>query len=770
MATRKNNNQTNNIEKDIKYYKKKFWKVFFYGLGGVLVFFLFASWGLFGSMPSFEDLENPDSNLATEIISSDGVILGKYFEKNRSQLKYSDLPKNLVQALIATEDERFYEHSGIDGRGTLRAIASMGTSGGASTLTQQLAKQLFHGEGSKFLPFRIVQKIKEWIIAIRLERQYTKNEIIAMYCNVYDFGNYSVGVSSAAQTYFSKAPKDLTIDESAILVGMFKNSGLYNPVKNPQGVKNRRNVVLSQMEKGGIITESQKEKLQALPITLKFKLESHREGTATYFREYLRDYMKKWVEENKKADGSDYDIYKDGLKIYTTIDSRMQLHAEEAVEKHMANLQEQFFIEAKDNKNAPFVNISEAETQRILKQAMKASYRWTVMTELEKSEDEIIASFSQKTKMKVFTWKGEKDTIMTPLDSIRYYKHFLQSGLMAMEPQTGNIKAWVGGINYKYFQYDHVGQGARQVGSTFKPFVYATAIEQLGMSPCDTIVDGPFMIRKGRHHVTEDWEPRNSNNQYRGMVTLKQGLANSINTISAKLIDKTGPEAVIELTHKLGVKSEIPAQPSIALGAVDITVEDMVAAYGTFANQGVYVKPQFITRIEDKSGVVIYEPIPESHDVLNKDIAFAVIKLLQGVTESGSGARLRTQGGGSGDTRWTGYPYMFTNPIAGKTGTTQNQSDGWFMGMVPNLVTGVWVGCEDRSARFKSLTYGQGATAALPVWGYFMKLCYEDKNLKVSKEDFERPPNLSIKVDCYTRPAVVKDTTAVEQDTEEFEF
>jgi penicillin-binding protein 1A len=770
MAARKNNNQANNLEKDINYYKKKFWKIFFYGLGGVMVFFLFASWGLFGSMPSFEDLENPDSNLATEIISSDGVILGKYFEKNRSQLKYSDLPKNLVQALVATEDERFYEHSGIDGRGTLRAIASLGTSGGASTLTQQLAKQLFHGEGSKFLPFRIVQKIKEWIIAIRLERQYTKNEIIAMYCNVYDFGNYSVGVSSAAQTYFSKAPKDLTIDESAILVGMFKNSGLYNPVKNPQGVKNRRNVVLLQMEKNDIITQDQKLKLQALPITLKFKLESHREGTATYFREYLRDYMKKWVEENKKPDGSDYNIYKDGLKIYTTIDSRMQLHAEEAVEKHIANLQEQFFIEAKTNKNAPFVNISQAETQRILMQAMKASYRWTVLSELEKSEEEIIASFSQKTKMKVFTWKGERDTIMTPLDSIRYYKHFLQSGLMAMEPQTGNIKAWVGGINYKYFQYDHVGQGARQVGSTFKPFVYATAIEQLGMSPCDTIVDGPFMIRKGRHNVTEDWEPRNSDNKYRGMVTLKQGLANSINTISAKLIDKTGPEAVVELTHKLGVKSEIPAQPSIALGAVDITVEDMVAAYGTFANQGVYVKPQFITKIEDKSGVVIYEPIPESHDVLNKDISFAVIKLLEGVTEGGSGARLRTQGGGSGDNRWTGYPYMFTNPIAGKTGTTQNQSDGWFMGMVPNLVTGVWVGCEDRSARFKSLTYGQGATAALPVWAYFMKLCYADENLKVSKEDFDRPSNLSIKVDCYTRPAVVKDTTAIEQDTEEFEL
>jgi penicillin-binding protein 1A len=764
-------NQTPDSEKDIQYYSKLFWKYFFYGMGGIALFFLFASWGLLGSMPSFEDLENPDSNLATEIISADGVVIGKYFEKNRSQLKYSDLPKNLVQALVATEDARFYDHSGIDGRGTLRAILSFGTSGGASTLTQQLAKQLFHGEGSKFLPFRIIQKAKEWIIAIRLERQYTKNEIIAMYCNVYDFGNNSVGVNSAAKTYFSKEPKELTISESAILVGMFKNSGLYNPVKNPEGVFNRRNVVLKQMEKAEIITEAQKLKLQSLPIKLNFKLESHKDGTATYFREYLREYMKKWVEENKKPDGSDYNIYKDGLRIYTTIDSRMQLYAEEAVEAHMANMQEEFFDQAKENKNAPFVNISEAETDRIMKKAMKASSRWNIMESNDKSEEEIIASFKQKTKMKVFTWKGERDTIMTPLDSIRYYKHFLQSGLMAMEPQTGNIKAWVGGINYKYFQYDHVGQGARQVGSTFKPFVYATAIEQLNMSPCDSILDGPFMIRKGEHNVTEDWEPRNSDNKYRGMVTLKRALANSINTVSAKLIDKTGPEAVVELTHKLGVTSEIPAQPSIALGAVEITVQDMVAAYSTFANQGVYVKPQFLRKIEDKSGVVLYEPVPESHDVLNKDIAFAVIKLLEGVTEGGSGERLRTEGGGNGDNRWTGYPYMFKNPIAGKTGTTQNQSDGWFMGMVPNLVTGVWVGCEDRSARFRSLTYGQGATAALPVWGYFMKKCYEDETLNVSKEDFDRPANLGIKVDCYSRPAaVVKDSTDTEQSTEEFEL
>jgi penicillin-binding protein 1A len=764
-------NQVPDSEKDIQYYSKLFWKYFFYGMGGIALFFLFASWGLLGSMPSFEDLENPDSNLATEVISSDGVVIGKFFEKNRSQLKYSDLPKNLVQALVATEDARFYDHSGIDGRGTLRAILSLGTSGGASTLTQQLAKQLFHGEGSKFLPFRIIQKAKEWIIAIRLERQYTKNEIIAMYCNVYDFGNNSVGVNSAAKTYFSKAPKDLTITESAVLVGMFKNSGLYNPVKNIEGVTNRRNVVLKQMEKAEIITEAQKLQLQRLPIKLNFKLESHKDGTATYFREYLREYMKKWVEENKKPDGSEYNIYKDGLRIYTTIDSRMQLYAEEAVEAHMANLQEEFFDQAKENKNAPFVNISQAETDRILKKAMKASSRWNIMESNDKSEEEIIASFKQKTKMKVFTWKGERDTIMTPLDSIRYYKHFLQSGLMAMEPQTGYIKAWVGGINYKYFQYDHVGQGARQVGSTFKPFVYATAIEQLGMSPCDSILDGPFMIRKGEHNVTEDWEPRNSDNKYRGMVTLKRALANSINTVSAKLIDKTGPEAVVELTHKLGVTSEIPAQPSIALGAVEITVQDMVAAYSTFANQGIYVKPQFLRKIEDKSGVILYEAVTESHDVLNKDIAFAIIKLLEGVTEGGSGERLRTEGGGNGDNRWTGYPYMFKNPIAGKTGTTQNQSDGWFMGMVPNLVTGVWVGCEDRSARFRSLTYGQGATAALPVWGYFMKKCYEDETLNVSKEDFDRPVNLGIKVDCYSRPAaVVKDSTDTEQSTEEFEL
>lgn len=767
----KTNTQNKSQVKDIKYYSKKFWKLFFYTLGGLFLFFLFASWGLFGKMPSFEDLENPDSNLATEIISSDGVTLGKFYNENRTAIKYKDLPKSLVDALVSTEDERFYEHSGIDARRTFGAALKLGKDGGASTITQQLAKNLFHGEGSKFLPFRIVQKAKEWIIAIRLERQYTKQEIIALYLNQVDFVNGAVGIRSAAKVYFSKEPRDLTVEESALLVGMLTNPSRFNPNRFPERALKRRNIVLGQLVRNKHLEKSAKKILEKKPIKLNFHPESHLDGTATYFREYLRDYMKNWVKENKKPDGEEYDIYGDGLKIYTTIDSKIQEHAEEAVLAHMKNLQEEFWIQQKGNKNAPFINITDAETDKIIKQAMKNSERWRILKADEKTDEEIIASFSKKTKMTVFTWKGERDTIMTPLDSIRYYKHFLQAGLMSMEPQTGQVKAWVGGINYKYFQYDHVGQGARQVGSTFKPFVYATAIEQLGMSPCDTIIDGPFMIRKGRHHVTEDWEPRNSDQKYRGMVTLKKALANSINTISAKLIDKTGPEAVVELTKKLGVTTEIPVQPAIALGAVDITVQDMVAAYSTFANQGVYIKPQFISRIEDKNGAIIYEPVPESHDVLNKDVAFAVIKLLEGVTEGGSGERLRTEGGGSGDNRWTGYPYMFKNPIAGKTGTTQNQSDGWFIGMVPNLVTGVWVGCEDRSARFKSITYGQGATAALPVWGYFMEKCYEDKDLQISTDEFERPDNFAIKVDCWTapKPSVATDSTDTEeQNTDEF--
>lgn len=756
MATKKVDNQ------DFSKYVKWFWKLFFSGILFVILLFLFASWGLLGSMPSFEKLENPDSNIATEIISSDGEVLGKFYAENRVPVKFEDLSPNLINALIATEDERFYEHSGIDARGTIRAVVMLGSDGGASTISQQLAKLLFHGEGSKNIVMRIVQKIKEWVIAVRLERQYTKKEILAMYLNEVDFLYNAIGIRSASKIYFNKEPKDITIEEAAVLVGMLKNPSLYNPKKRVSNAFKRRNVVYGQMVRGGFLTEEKKNTLVKDSIKLNFKPESHNEGNATYFREYLRDYMKKWVKEHPKEDGSEYDIYRDGLKIYVTIDSKMQQYAEEAVEQHLTILQKKFFDLSKGRKNAPFVNISNEETDRILKRAMKASERWRVMKEEGKSEEEIIKSFDVKRKMKVFSWKGEKDTLLSPLDSIRYYKHFLQTGMMAMEPQTGHVKVWVGGINQKYFQYDHVGQGARQVGSTFKPFVYATAIEQLGMSPCDTIIDGPFTMPKGKWGISADWSPTNSDGKFKGMVTLSQGLANSLNPVSAKIMDRVGPKAVINMARDLGVTSEIPEQPAIALGAVDITVEEMVGAFSTYANKGVYIKPTFITRIEDKNGIVLEQIIPESKDVMNQDVAYAIIKLLEGVTQSGTGQRLRW-GGVSGLTQ---YDYKFSNPIAGKTGTSQNNSDGWFMGMVPNLAVGIWVGNEDRAAHFRQTQYGQGATMALPIWGIFMDKCYKDEDLGVSKDAFERPKDLKITVDCNKK--IIDSIKSNEPDIDEF--
>lgn len=728
-----------------------FWKLFAGGIASIILFFFLTNWGVFGSMPTFDELENPLSSVATEIISSDGKTIGKFYLENRVPVKYSDLPQNLIDALIATEDERFRSHSGIDGRGTLRAISGLGSSGGASTITQQLAKNLFHGSsGSKNIVLRGIQKFKEWIIAVKLERQYTKDEILAYYLNTVDFVSNAYGIRSASNIYFNKEPKDLTVEESAVLVGMLQAPSKFNPRFNPERSKTRRNIVLHQMAKNGYLTEEEKIKYQETPLVINYTPDTHTEGIGTYFREYLRDYMRKWIKENPKKDGSTYDIYKDGLRIYTTIDSRMQKYAEEAVHDHISNLQKEFFKQQKGNANAPFIKLSKEETNKIIDRAMRNSERWRQMTNEGKSEDDIIKSFDIKTKMEIFTWKGARDTIMTPRDSIIYYKHFLQSGMMSMDPMNGDIKAWVGGINYKYFQYDHVAQGARQVGSTFKPFVYATAIEQLGMSPCDSIYDSQFTMPKGRYGISQDWTPRNSDGKYYGLVTLKRALSQSLNTVTAKLMDRVGPKAVIDLTRELGVKGEIPASPAIALGSVEITVSDMVAAYGTFANQGVYVKPRFVKKITDKNGVVLFESIPETKDVLNKDIAYAIVKLLEGVTEGGSGGRLRYTGsGGVGYNVMTGYPYGFKNPIAGKTGTSQNNSDGWFIGMVPNLVTGVWVGNEDRGAHFKSTAYGQGATMALPIWAIYMRKCYNDPSLHVSKDNFERPSNLSINVDCW---------------------
>jgi len=743
---------------DFSKYIRWFWLIF---SGGILLFilmFLLASWGVFGEMPDHTVLENPKTHLATEIITSDGKTLGKYYlNDNRTPVDYSELPKHLVDALIATEDIRYQDHSGIDVRGTLRAIIMMGSGGGASTISQQLAKQLFTKQVSNSKIERVFQKVKEWIIAIRLERQYTKEEIIAMYFNIYDFGNNADGIRSAARIYFGKEPKDLDLKESAMLVGMFKNSSLYNPRPqyNPVGTKNRRNVVLSQMEKYGFISEKVKDSLQKTDLGLNYSPESHREGLATYFREYLKQFLKNWIKNNPKPDGSKYNLYNDGLKIYTTIDSRMQKYAEDAVKKHMPRLQAEFFHQNTPERNptAPFLDLTQKEIDALMKRSMRQSERWRHMKyDLKKSDKEIIASFDKPVPMRVFSWEGEIDTIMKPIDSMRYYKSFLHAGLMSMEPQTGHVKAWVGGINYKHFQYDHVKQGKRQVGSTFKPFVYATAIDQLHLSPCDTLPRQQIMIEAGKFGNPEPWTAKNSDGEYDGFLTLKDALAQSVNTVTARLMDRVGPQPVIDMAKNLGIEEDIMPVPAIALGTPDLSVYEMVAAYSTFANKGVYNKPVLVTRIEDKNGTVLYQVTPESKDVLSEEVAYVTVNLLEGVTQSGSGRRLRHKGADKWSSVYkeiiTGYPYEFTNPIAGKTGTTQNQSDGWFMGMVPNLVTGVWVGAEDRAAHFKTITYGQGASMALPIWGLYMKSCYEDESLNISKGEFERPKELSISVDC----------------------
>ncbi|MEP5256089.1 MAG: transglycosylase domain-containing protein [Winogradskyella arenosi] len=749
---------------DFSKYVRWFWILFLSGIASVVLLFLFASWGALGEMPDHTKLENPETNLATEIISSDDKTLGKfYFNDNRTPVGFEDLPKNIVDALISTEDVRYFDHSGIDARGTLRAIFKLGKGGGASTISQQLAKNLFTKQVSRNIIERLSQKVREWIIAIRLERQYTKEEIIAQYLNIVDFNNNADGIRSAARIYFAKEPKDLDIKESAMIVGMLKNPSLYNPRshKNPVGTRNRRNVVLAQMAKYERLSEEVKDSLQETELDLNYSPESHREGIATYFREYLRGFMKDWAkdEANRKPDGSKYDLYTDGLKIYTTIDSRMQKYAEEAVGQHMPRLQAEFDNQntPERNKTAPFLDLSKSEVDKLLNDAMRRGERWRILRNQGKSEKEIRASFHEPTEMRVFKWingeASEVDTIMKPIDSMRYYKSFLRPGMMSMDPLTGHVKAWVGGMNYKHFQYDMVKQGKRQVGSTFKPFVYATAIDQLQLSPCDYFPRTQITIAANKFGNPEPWTTKNSDGNYSGEQTLKDALASSTNTVTARLMNEIGPQPVVEMAKKLGVEQDILPVPAIALGTADISVYEMVAAYSTFANKGVYNKPVMVTRIEDKNGTILYQFAPESKDVLSEEVAYVTVNLMEGVTQAGSGRRLRHDSDYLKNTAMykevmTGYPYKLTNPIAGKTGTTQNQSDGWFMGMVPNLVTGVWVGAEDRAAHFRSITYGQGASMALPIWGLYMKACYADETLNVSTADFEKPVDLSINIDC----------------------
>ncbi len=723
-----------------KKYLMWFWILFSTPIA--LLFLFVLGIRLFSDLPDTEALQNPKTLLATEVYSSDMKVLGKYYAENRTNVKFNQISPNVVNALIATEDARFYKHSGVDikalGRAVSGAVLGRDNSGGGSTITQQLAKMLFPREDlSKFQ--LVIRKIKEWIIAVKLEKEYTKEEIIALYLNKFDFVNNAVGIKSAAQIYFSTTPDSLRIEQAAMLVGMAKNPAYFNPNRFHERAEGRRNTVLQQMKKYDYLTETQSDSLQKIPLTLIFRPEDHNEGLAPYFREYLRDvFLKKWVEENPKLDGTKYDIYRDGLKIYTTIDSRLQRYAEEAVTEHLRELQESFVKELKNKRNSPFAwNVNKEEIKSIMRQGMKRSERYRVLKKGGMNDADIEKNFEQAIPMTVFTWKGQKDTVMSPKDSIRYYKGFLQTGFMSMEPQTGYIKAWVGGISHKFFQYDHVEIGhARQVGSTFKPFVYALAIQE-GYSPCYRLPNVKTCIDMPAGQPL--YCPANSagEEKYEGkIVTLQWALANSINYISAYLIKQFGPQAVADLAHRMGIVSKIDPTPSICLGTPEISVFEMVGANATFANKGTWIEPTFITRIEDKNGKVLADFAPRTEEVMSEEKSYVMLQLLKGVVEAGTGQRLR-------------FKYKLNQPIAGKTGTTQNNSDGWFMGITPDLVSGCWVGAEDRAVHFDRTDQGQGASMALPIFAKYMQKVYADKSIKLTQGDFEKPSKkIDIEMDC----------------------
>lgn len=734
---------------DFRKWVKAFWLLILAGVGALILSVLLAAAGAFGALPGFDEIENPRSNLASQIISSDGVLIGKFFTENRTHVDYHELSPHLVNALIATEDERYYSHNGIDYKALMRSAATLGKAGGGSTITQQLAKMMFHDPPGNIFG-RVLQKIQEWVIAARLERQYTKEEIIAMYFNQFDFLYQAVGIQSASSIYFNTSPDKLKIHEAALLVGMAKNPAYFNPVRFKERALSRRNTVFNQMYKNDYISKEERDSLKLVPLGLTFSRQGHDQGMAPYFREHLRSFMKDWIEAHPKSDGEKYNLYTDGLRIHVTIDSRLQKAAEEAVTRHLTNLQELFFKKEKGRKTAPFHNINQEEINSILDQAVRRSDRYRRMKEAGISSDSIKKVFNTPVPMTVFHWTGDRDTVMTPMDSIRYYKFFYQAGMMSVEPETGFIKAWVGGINFRHFKYDHVYTSRRQVGSTFKPFVYATAIKQKHYSPCFEVPNVRTCIEKGMFGLLEDWCPENSYPpEYGGVLTLKEALAKSKNTVTTYLMKQIGPEAVIRLAQDMGIESEIPVQPSIALGTVDLSVYELVGSYTTFLNKGVYTQPIYITRIEDRNGVVLQEFTPRTREVMSEEDAYVILNLLKGVTESGTGGRLRYTSGNYPSGEVTGFPYGFTNPIAGKTGTTQNNSDGWFMGAVPNLITGVWTGCEDRAAHFGSTALGQGATTALPIWALYMKEIYKIKDLGISTGDFEAPAGpLSIELNC----------------------
>lgn len=721
---------------DNKRYVGIMWVSYLCVLFLIAIFFTMLSFGWLGFMPTFEELENPKANLATEVYADSGELLGYIGIQNRSNVNYKDISPNMINALIATEDARFREHSGIDARSLFRVLTKtiLGghkSSGGGSTLTQQLAKNLFPRE-KKSAVGTVYAKLKEWIVAIKLERNYSKDEILSMYLNTVDYGSNAFGIKAASHTFFTKLPSELEVEEAAVLVGLLKAPTTYNPVRNPENALKRRNTVLSQMEKYGYLTSEQLEAKSAQPIKLKYNPQAHDEGIATYFREMLRNYMKDWCKTHYKPNGDQYDVHKDGLRIYTTINYQMQKNAEDAVKEHFKYLQNEFFKHTKGYRDAPFTGISRADIEKYYLQAMKNSDRYRDLKEEGLSDKEIKANFEQKTKMRVFTWNGDKDTVMSPWDSLRYYKHFLNTGMVSIEPQTGHIKVYVGGINYKHFKFDNAKLGRRQVGSTFKPYVYAAAMKDSDLSPCFEISNTPVTFED-----YDNWTPKNSNKAREGeMVSLKWALANSVNFVSAALIkDYTTPQSVVNLVKQMGITTPMPAVPSICLGTADLSVMEMAEAMATFANKGVHKNPIFITKICDNKGMVLEVFNTKSNAALDEETAYLVLELMKGVVDSGTGARLR-------------YKYGLRSTIAGKTGTTDNNSDGWFIGINPKLATAVWVGGELRSIHFRSTALGQGASMALPVYGLFMQKCEKNPKLNFYKGDFDRPPSLEIDMDC----------------------
>ena len=724
----------------------------------IILFIFLVGFGVFGSLPKVDELLNPKNNLATIVYSGDMKILGKYYSENRVNVAFEKIDKDVVNALIATEDVRYYEHNGVDFKALLRSFFGVftgGNRGGGSTISQQLAKMMFPRERLNKLEL-VVRKLKEWIIATQLEKYYTKDEILALYLNKFDFLNLAVGIKSAAQIYFNSNQDSLKIEQAAMLVGMAKNPSLFNPIRHNEICLKRRNVVLNQLVKYGYLSSLKYDSLKVLPLGLSFRPEDHNDGLAPYFREYLRDvFLKNWCKSHINSETeAPYNIYKDGLKIYTTIDSKMQNYAEEAVHEHMNDLQKMFSKECLNKKNAPFAwNVSKQEIDGIMNSSVKRSGRYRQLKEDGLSHEKIIEFFNKPVPMRVYSLRGDIDTILSPYDSIKYYKSFLQTGFMAMEPQTGYVKAWVGGINHKYFKYDHVKVSKRQVGSTFKPFVYALAIQE-GLSPCHQVPNIRTCINMPNGG---DWCPDNSDG-LKGtgqMITLRRALALSVNYVTAWIMKQYGPHAVINLVKRLGVTSQIPEVPSICLGTADISVFEMVAANSTFANKGTYIQPTFITRIEDKNGKVLEEFIPNSNEVFSEEKAYTMIQLMRGVVQEGTGSRLR------------GDKYKLNNQIAGKTGTTQHNADGWFIGLTPELAAGCWVGGEDRSIHFNSILEGQGASMALPIWGKFFVKVYADKSIKLSKADFTKPKNLdpNLEMDCSKY-----DDQPLEGNTEENEF